>query len=129
MRTEEEGKGEAEEKASIETKDAFICAEEDMCGETPCTCFSGSANSRVTGAQTDRKTHFVFCCISDEPANALPRLCTQQESTCSSAVQGQSSVFCFLIGSVEMCCNKGRTSVRSLLCNIEMSHVACGVIT
>lgn len=28
MRTEEEGKGEAEEKASIETTDAFICAEE-----------------------------------------------------------------------------------------------------
>lgn len=36
----------------------------------------------------------AFCCISDKPANALPRLCAQ-ESTCSSAVQGQSSVFCF----------------------------------
>lgn len=37
--------------------------------------------------------------------------------------------FLFFIGAGEMCCNKGRTSVRSLLCNIEMSHVACGIIT
>lgn len=87
------------------------------CGETPCTCFSGSANSRVRGAQTDS--------ISDEPANAL-HTTRKHMSECGA---GPIFSFLFLIGAGEMCCNKGRTSVRSLLCNIEMSHVACGIIT
>lgn len=47
----------------------------------------------------------------------------------SECIAGPIFSFLFLIGAGEMCRNKGRTSVRSLLCNTEMSHVARGIIT